>query len=114
MTKFSKDDSSGSSGLSFRELQKLPKEQQHLINWIRRHNKPTLLDLAIHLCQDEETALQTLQPLLEKGFVEETIEGEERRYRVTYPPKKGQSLFKKLAAKKKAKQASSENSTDES
>ena len=75
MAKFSKDKSSGSSGLSFRELQKLPKEEQHLINWIRRNNKPSLLDIAIHLCQDEETALNSLQPLLEKGFIEETIVG---------------------------------------
>ncbi|MDJ0578495.1 hypothetical protein [Crocosphaera sp.] len=112
MAKFSKDKSSGSSGLSLRELQKLPKEEQHLINWIRRQKQPSLLDIAIHLCQDEETALNALQPLLEKGFVEETIVEEERHYRVTYPPKKGKSLFKKLADKKKAKQASSESSTD--
>ena len=112
MAKFSKDKSSGSSGLSFRVLQKLPKEEQHLINWIRRNNKPSLLDIAIHLCQDEETALNSLQPLLEKGFIEETIVGEDRYYRVTYPPKKGQSLFKKLADKKKAKQASLDSPTD--
>lgn len=109
MAKFSNDKS---SGLSLRELQKLPKEEQHLINWIRRQNKPSLLDIAIHLCQDEETALNALQPLLEKRFVEETIVEEERYYRVTYPPKKGKSLFKKLVDKKKAKQASSESSTD--
>ncbi|MDJ0728421.1 MAG: hypothetical protein QNJ33_00345 [Crocosphaera sp.] len=112
MAKFSKDESSRSSGLSFRELQKLPKPQHHLVNWIRRQNQASLLDIAIHLCQDEETALKTLQPLLEKGFLEETIKGEERYYRVSYPPKRGQSLFKKLADKKKAKQESSEDSTD--
>ncbi len=112
MTKFSKDNSSRSSGLSLRELQKLPKEQHHLVNWIRRQNRVSLLDIAVHLCQDEETAFQSLQPLLKKGFLEETITGEERYYRVTYPPKKGQSLFKKLVDKKKAKQKSSENSTD--
>ncbi|MDJ0661562.1 MAG: hypothetical protein QNJ42_19055 [Crocosphaera sp.] len=112
MTKFSKDESSRSSGLSFRELQKLPKDQHHLVNWIRRQNKASLLDIAIHLCQDEETVLKSLQPLLEKGFLEETVEEEERYYRVTYPPKKGQSLFKKLVDKKKAKQESPEDSTD--
>lgn len=93
-------------------MQKLPKPQHHLVNWIRRQNKVSLLDIAIHLCQDEETAFQTLEPLLEKGFVEETIEREERYYRVTYPPKKGQSLFKKLVDKKKAKQNSSINSAE--
>ena len=112
MTKFSKEESSPSSGLSFRELQKLPKPQHHLVNWIRRQNKASLLDIAIHLCQDEETAFKTLEPLLEKGFVEETIEEEKRYYRITYPPKKGRSLFKKLVDKKKAKQESSEDATD--
>ena len=112
MTKFSKDESSRSSGLTFRDLQKLPEPQHHLINWIRRQNKPSLLDIAIHLCQDEDTALQFLQPLLKKGFLEETIEEEERYYHVTYPPKRGQSLFKKLADKKKASKESQEDSTN--
>ena len=112
MAKFSKDGSSHSSGLTFRDLQKLPEPQHHLINWIRRHNKTTLLDIAIHLCQDEETALEFLQPLLKKGFLEETIEEEERYYRVTYPPKRGQSLFKKLVDKKKASQRYSKDLND--
>ncbi|MEL4894519.1 hypothetical protein [Crocosphaera sp. Alani8] len=112
MANLSKGVSSSSSGLSFRELQKLPKEQQHLINWIRREKKPSLLDIAIHLCQDEQTALNSLQALLKKGFLEETLEEEERYYRVTHAQKKGQSLFKKLANKKKAKQLSLEQSGD--
>ena len=112
MAKFSKNESSGSSGLSFHELKKLPSPQHHLINWIRRQNKPSLLDIAVHLCQDEETALKCVQPLLEKGFLEESIEQGERYYRFVYPPKKGKSLFKKLADKKKAKKATSEESSD--
>lgn len=116
MTKFSKDESSRSSGLSFRDLQKLPDSQQHLINWIRRQNQASLLDIAIHLCQDEDTALNALQPLIKKGFLEEIIEEDEHYYRVTHPPKRGKSLFKKLADKKKASKLSPEeadnNQTD--
>ena len=112
MTKFSKNESSSSSGLSFTELKKLPEPQHHLINWIRRQNKPSLLDIAVHLCQDEETALKCVQPLLEKGFLEEIIEEGERYYRFVYPPKKGKSLFKKLADKKKGKKEASEESSD--
>ncbi|MDJ0509057.1 MAG: hypothetical protein QNJ64_07370 [Crocosphaera sp.] len=112
MTKFSKNESSNSSGLSLAELKKLPEPQHHLINWIRRQNKPSLLDIAAHLCQDEEAALESVQPLLEKGFLEEIIQEEDRYYRFVYPPKKGKSLFKKLADKKKAKKAASEESSD--
>ncbi|MEA5536028.1 hypothetical protein [Crocosphaera sp. XPORK-15E] len=110
MTKSSQDESSRSSGLTFRDFQKLPDPQQHLINWIRRQNQASLLDVAIHICQDEETALKCLEPLVKKGFLEETIEEDERYYRVTYPPKRGQSLFKKLAEKKKASTESQEES----
>ena len=112
MTKFSKNESSRSSGLSFHELKKLPEPQHHLINWIRRQNKPSLLDIAVHLCQDEETALKCVKPLLEKGFLEEILEEGERYYRFIYPPKKGKTLFKKLADKKKAKQTSPQESID--
>ena len=79
----------------------MPKDEQHLINGIRRQNKPSLLDIAIHLCQDEETALKALEPLLERGFVEENIVEKERYYSVTYPPNKGQSLLNKLAEKQR-------------
>lgn len=112
MNQFSSNESSKSSGLSFRDLQKLPETQRQLINWIRRQNQANLLDIAIHLCQDEDTALQMLTPLIEKGFLKETIENDERYYRVTYPPKRGQSLFGDLIDKKKAS-ATSQNEKPE-
>ncbi len=86
-------------GISWLTLQKLSTEERHLINWIRRQKECSLLAVAVHLCLDEETAMDKLYPLIEQGFIQQlppNPDDDEPYFKIQNPPKRGQPIFKKL------------------
>ncbi|MGK7932248.1 MAG: hypothetical protein AB4041_12550 [Microcystaceae cyanobacterium] len=90
---------SNNKGISWVALQKLSTEERHLINWIRRQKECSLLEVAVHLCLDEETAMEKLIPLIEKGYIQQLPpipDDDEPYFKLQYPPKRGQPIFKKL------------------
>ncbi len=89
-------DNSLNPGFNLSDLQQLTHQQRHLVNWIRHQGECSLLDLAVHLCQDEETAEKMLLPLMQKGLIQKIGEGDSALFRVKYAPKRGQPLLKKL------------------
>lgn len=89
--------------LSWGDLHKLSPKDRHLVNWIRRQKECSLLDIAVHLCLDEDTAFKQISSLIEQGFIESLpinpIDNESY-FKVNYPPKREQVSFKKLQIKK--------------
>lgn len=98
---FTMDDSSQfnseyADGISLIDIQNLSPQEKHLINWIRQKGDCSLLDIAVHLCEDEETTMASLEPLVEKGFLLEVFGEDEPYYRVHFAPKRGRHLPSKL------------------
>lgn len=89
------------SGFTYRDLQQLSDAQRHLVNWLRHQGECSLLDIAVHLCQDEDTAAKMLSPLIERGLIQKRGEGEEASYKIKYAPKRGQPVLKQFLEKKK-------------
>ncbi|ACK69622.1 hypothetical protein PCC7424_1171 [Gloeothece citriformis PCC 7424] len=85
-----------SSGLTLSKFKKLSSYQQHLINWIRQKEECSLLEVALHLCQDEETAFKTLEPLVKQGILIQIIHEDESFYRVYFAPKRSRKIPSKL------------------
>ncbi len=88
------------SGFTYRDLQQLSDAQRHLVNWLRHQKECSLLDIAVHLCQDEDTAAKMLSPLIEQGLIQKTGEGDEASYKIKYAAKRGKPLFKQFLQKK--------------
>jgi DNA-binding MarR family transcriptional regulator len=89
------------SGLTLTDLQTLPTHQKQILNWIRQQYNCSLLDLAVHFCQDEETIFNWLNPLVKKGFVSQTLgDNDKIYYQVQFPPKRPRQIPTKLLNKK--------------
>lgn len=100
MSKLFPQSSSKTQGLSLANLQSLTPQQRSLVNWIRRQDQCSLLDIAVHICQDEETAYQILLPLIKRGLIQPVSAGDDPIFRVKTAPKRGQSVFTKLKKSK--------------
>lgn len=91
------------SGLNLTDLQALPPHQKQILNWIRQQDNCSLLDLAVHFCQDEETIFKWLNPLVKKGFVSQTLgDNDNIYYQVQFPPKRPRQIPAKLLKKKES------------
>jgi DNA-binding MarR family transcriptional regulator len=84
------------SGLNLVELNKLPNSQRQLINWMRRQKNCSLQEVATEMGEDEATARNLLDNLLEKGFVREIVGENGSCYRVNIGTKRGRKLPLKL------------------
>ncbi len=96
MSQTTQFDSSYTDGINLIELKKLPPHERHLINWIRQRDECSLLDIALHLCVDEETAMQTLAPLVRNGFLVEFFNEDGSYYRVRFAPKRSSKIFQHI------------------
>lgn len=99
MSEFIQFEQPYSDGLTLTKLKNLLPYQRQLINWIRQKEECSLLEIALHLCQDEETALKTLEPLVKKGILLQILSEEESYYRIYLAPKRGKKIpskFKKI------------------
>jgi len=84
------------NGLSLKDFLQLSSENQEKINWIRQQGKCSLLDLAIHFCQDEETIFRSLVPLVRQGFLLQRQQEDDLYYQVQFPPKRAKKIPLKL------------------
>ncbi len=76
-------------GLTLMDLQTLPPQQKQIINWIRQQGNCSLLDIAVHFCQDEETIFARLYPLVQKGFLlQEFGDNNDIYFQVKFAPKR--------------------------
>jgi hypothetical protein len=76
-------------GMTWIDLQTLPPYQKKIINWIRQRENCSLLDIAVHFCQDEETIFIRLNPLVKKGFVMQILgDNDNIYYRVIFAPRR--------------------------
>ncbi|MGK7946775.1 MAG: hypothetical protein AB4058_20125 [Microcystaceae cyanobacterium] len=94
--------SSMKKGMSWTDLQKLSTEERNLINWLRRQRECSLLEIAVHFCLDEETAMDQLSPLIKQGFITQLPprpNDDEPYFKIQNSPKRGQPIFKKLKKK---------------
>jgi hypothetical protein len=81
------------NGLTLMDLHTLPPQQKQIINWIRQQGNCSLLDMAIHFCQDEETIFIRLTPLVKKGFVIQSLgDNDIVYYRVQFAPKRPRQI----------------------
>jgi DNA-binding MarR family transcriptional regulator len=95
------DIESKKSGLTLADLQALPQQQKQILNWIRQQDNCSLLDLAVHFCQDEETIFNWLNPLVKRGFVSQNLgDNDNIYYQVQFPPKRPRQIPTKLLKKK--------------
>ncbi|WP_013324566.1 hypothetical protein [Gloeothece verrucosa] len=85
-----------SDGLTLTKFKNLSSYQRQLINWIRQKEECSLLEIALHLCQDEETAFKTLVPLVKQGILIQIMIEEDSYYRVYLAPKRGRKIPAKL------------------
>lgn len=96
MYESSLDDRSPANGLTLIDLYHLSDPQKEIINWVRQQGDCNLLQLAVHFCQDEETLLNTLNPLVEKGFLHQTEEPDGTYYRVRLASRRGRQVPDKI------------------
>jgi DNA-binding MarR family transcriptional regulator len=96
MNQISEQQPSKTSGLSLLSLKNLNDKERHLVNWMRHQRICNLLDIAVHICQDEDTAFRMISPLLKKGLVVEIPGDDEPYYRVKIAPKRGHQIPEKL------------------
>jgi hypothetical protein len=96
MNQVSEKEPSKTSGLSLLALKNLNDKERHLVNWMRHQRSCNLLDIAVHFCQDEDTAFCMISPLLNKGLIVEIPGCDEPHYRVKIAPKRGHQVPEKL------------------
>lgn len=85
-----------SDGLTLTKLKSLSSRERQLINWIRQKQECSLLEIALHLCQDEETALKTIDPLVKKGILLQILGEEDSYYRIYFASKRSRKIPSKL------------------
>ncbi len=113
MRKFS-DSGQRQDGLTLMDLQTLPAQDKQIINWLRQQGNCNLLDMAAHFCQDEETILARLDPLLKKGFIiQESGDNDVIYYQVKFAPKRPQKIPLKLIKGKVKEQPEEELEQEE-
>lgn len=91
-------------GLTLIDFYHLTDPHKTIINWIRQRGDCSLLELVVHFCQDEETILNILTPLVEKKFLDQTQEADIIYYRVRLAPRRTRQVphkIKNLLSKKR-------------
>jgi len=84
------------TGLSMGDILTLPDRQRRIVNWISRHQECTPPEVAEHLGEDEPTAKNELDALVQQGFVQETLVAGESRYSIKRATKRRSQLSDKL------------------
>jgi hypothetical protein len=75
-----------SPGLSMSDVLLLPDPLDRLCNWMLRRKQVSMGDVAGFLEQDEQLARQSIEDLLDRGFIREVAIGEITYYRVRLAP----------------------------
>jgi predicted HTH transcriptional regulator len=99
------DDRSPAMGLTPIDFYHLSEPHKQIINWIRQQGDCSLVELAVHFCQDEETIFNNLSLLVEKGFLEQTQEADGFSYHVRLAARRGRQVpdkLKNLLSKKRS------------
>jgi len=81
-----------SPGLSMSDVLELPDPLDRLCKWMLRQRQVSLADVVEFLDRDEPLARQSIEDLLDRGFVREVTMGETTSYRVRLAPKKKREL----------------------
>jgi len=75
-----------SPGLSMSDVLALPDPLDRLCKWMLRQRQVSLDEVAAFLEQDERLAQQSIETLLDRGFVREVAMGETIYYRLRLAP----------------------------
>jgi hypothetical protein len=81
-----------SPGLSMSDVLLLPDPLGRLCKWMLRQQQVSMPDVVALLEQDEQLAQQSIEELLDRGYIQEVTIGETTHYRVRLAPKRKREL----------------------